>query len=707
MGNLIFKELELSEEMQKAIIDMGFEEATPIQSRTIPLILDGKDVIGQAQTGTGKTCAFGIPAIEMVKPDVDNIQVLILSPTRELAIQISEELKSLLKYKRGIRVLPVYGGQPIDRQIIALKKRPQIVIGTPGRIMDHMRRHTLKLSNLKMIILDEADEMLNMGFREQNKVIRDDSHRFLAVQGPAGCGKTSVALHRAAYLLYKHRNSLNAENILIFSPNQVFSDYISSVLPELGEENLNRMTFLSYGQKVLGSSWKLEDMNKLMEYILSGRNQPGYAERIRNIKYKSSKEFVKILKNYVEYLGDSGIRFSDIFHNNKVIISGKKISELYRKDYSYLPVFKRLQKLKQRLYFLLEPIERERIEEVRLTLADSGNFVDRGEIEARSILIVREEFRTAKDKIEAMTEIDLFDIYLRLFKDRKLFSQISNDHIPESFEQISFDTIEKIEGRQINYEDLSPILFLKGALGDITDTSSIKYVIVDEVQDYMPLQFEIIKLLFSQSSLTMLGDLNQSINPYIYAGSFESIVKILGEENSSLITLSKSYRSTKEITAFCRALLLRTEQSEYINRGGEKPHITGFSTKEELYSSIALEIGKLTDKGLRSIAVICKTAWGSLKAYEQIKSNIRTGIKLITAEDTEYSTGTVVIPSYLSKGLEFDAVLVLCTDGENYDYEEERRLFYTVCTRALHELRIYHTGEIPRFIEEVDKDLYL
>lgn len=145
---------------------MGFEEATPIQSQTIPQILKGIDLIGQAQTGTGKTCAFGIPAIEMLDPQNEGIQVLILSPTRELAIQISEELRDVSKYKEGIKILPVYGGQPIDRQIAALKKRPQIIIGTPGRIMDHMRRRTLKLADLKMLILDEADEMLNMGFRE-------------------------------------------------------------------------------------------------------------------------------------------------------------------------------------------------------------------------------------------------------------------------------------------------------------------------------------------------------------------------------------------------------------------------------------------------------------------------------------------------------------------------------------------------------------
>jgi ATP-dependent RNA helicase DeaD len=171
MSNLIFTELNLSRETQKAIAEMGFEEATPIQSKSIPHILNGSDVIGQAQTGTGKTCAFGIPVIEMINPDNIGIQALVLCPTRELAIQSAEELKKVSKYKKGIKILPIYGGQPIDRQIMALKQHPQIIIGTPGRIMDHMRRNTLKLMNLKMLILDEADEMLNMGFREDIDII--------------------------------------------------------------------------------------------------------------------------------------------------------------------------------------------------------------------------------------------------------------------------------------------------------------------------------------------------------------------------------------------------------------------------------------------------------------------------------------------------------------------------------------------------------
>jgi ATP-dependent RNA helicase DeaD len=166
MNKLRFDELSLSPEMQRAIADMGFEEASPIQTEAIPVIMEGRDVIGQAQTGTGKTAAFGIPAIESIDPKDRRVQTLILCPTRELAVQVSEEISRLIKYKNGISVVPIYGGQSYDRQLRALKQGVQIVIGTPGRVMDHIERGTLQLDAVKKIILDEADEMLDMGFRE-------------------------------------------------------------------------------------------------------------------------------------------------------------------------------------------------------------------------------------------------------------------------------------------------------------------------------------------------------------------------------------------------------------------------------------------------------------------------------------------------------------------------------------------------------------
>ena len=173
MTNLKFEELHLSKELIRAVKDMGFEEATPIQSKAITKILQGKDVIGQSQTGTGKTAAFGLPCIDMIDVENKKLQAVILSPTRELAIQICEEFRKFLKYKEDIKVVPVYGGQPIERQIGALKKGVQIVVGTPGRIMDHMKRRTLKMETVKMVVLDEADEMLDMGFREDIELILD------------------------------------------------------------------------------------------------------------------------------------------------------------------------------------------------------------------------------------------------------------------------------------------------------------------------------------------------------------------------------------------------------------------------------------------------------------------------------------------------------------------------------------------------------
>lgn len=166
-----FEELQLDDRIIRAITEMGFEEASPIQAQAIPVVLEGRDMIGQAQTGTGKTAAFGLPLLQNVDPKVKKLQAVVLLPTRELAIQVAEELRRFAKFMHGIKVLPVYGGQDIVRQIRALKDGTQIVVGTPGRVMDHMRRKTVKMDHVHTVVLDEADEMLNMGFLEDMETI--------------------------------------------------------------------------------------------------------------------------------------------------------------------------------------------------------------------------------------------------------------------------------------------------------------------------------------------------------------------------------------------------------------------------------------------------------------------------------------------------------------------------------------------------------
>ena len=174
MERLQFSELNCSKEILRAVEDMGFEEATPIQTMAIPVALAGKDLVGQAQTGTGKTAAFAIPMLENIDLSNKSVQTLVLCPTRELAVQISEEVNRIGKYMRGLHILPIYGGQDIERQIRGLRSGAQVIIGTPGRVLDHLRRKTLKLNKLKMLVLDEADEMLNMGFREDIELVIEE-----------------------------------------------------------------------------------------------------------------------------------------------------------------------------------------------------------------------------------------------------------------------------------------------------------------------------------------------------------------------------------------------------------------------------------------------------------------------------------------------------------------------------------------------------
>jgi DNA helicase-2/ATP-dependent DNA helicase PcrA len=207
--------------------------------------------------------------------------------------------------------------------------------------------------------------------KEQNKVIRDDKHRHLMVLGPAGSGKTSIALHRAAYLLYRHKDTLNAKSIVIFSPNQVFNDYISSVLPKLGEENINQTTFMEYAARILEGDLNLEDFNDQMEYLVAEDRGREYDTRLKGINFKASLDFLALIRNYESLFEKECIIFEDIFFNDKTVISKEELQSLFQKEYTYLPVVKRLMKIRQRVLFLMEPLEKERLKEIEEELANA------------------------------------------------------------------------------------------------------------------------------------------------------------------------------------------------------------------------------------------------------------------------------------------------------------------------------------------------
>jgi DNA helicase-2/ATP-dependent DNA helicase PcrA len=520
--------------------------------------------------------------------------------------------------------------------------------------------------------------------REQNKVIRNEEYKNLIVQGPAGSGKTSIALHRIAFLLYKHREKITPQNIVIFSPNEIFNDYISNVLPQLGEDNMLQTTFKDYMHKALGSKFIKEGYSDLMEYILTSKAEPDYEKRIKNIKYKSSVEFIDVLKQYATYVEKRDRNFKDIIFREKVIVSSKELEELFHKDFINLPFKRRLDRMRERLIFLVRPYERERINQVYEELWNTGSYIDKTEVTEKSIVSVREEMKYIYQEINRVTEFDLMDIY------KKLYENLDED--------IKSYTLANLEAQKLNYEDQPPLLYLKGALGDLPKTSEIKYVIIDEAQDYTPLQYEIFYQLFKSASITMLGDLNQSINPFMNVGDYGNIAHIFPKDNTCIINLTKSYRSTMEITKFARGILNKEVTAEYVERRGDKPVVISFSEEESIKERILKDIEMYKEEGYKSIGIITRTAKEADIVYIFLKD--KAEVKAITKDEDEYINGTLVIPSYLSKGLEFDVVLVYNAGNENYSSEEERLLFYTACTRALHKLCVYYTGELTPLLKE-------
>lgn len=534
--------------------------------------------------------------------------------------------------------------------------------------------------------------------REQNKVIRNEEYKNLIVQGPAGSGKTSVALHRIAYLLYKHRDKITPKNIVIFSPNDIFNEYISDVLPELGEDNMCQTTFKEYMHKALGGGLSKENYSEMMEYILASKKEADYKIRINNIKFKSSKEFIDILKSYVTFMEKEDTNFKNIKFRGDLIISSQDLDELFFKDYIKLPRKRRLQKIRERILFLLKPYEEQRIEEVAGELKDSGSYLDKAEIIEHSTAMVKNELKEIYHEINRITKFDLMGIYKKLFENLEFFLKNSNIKFNEKkISEIRSYTLEKIKVHRLNYEDQIALLYLKGAMGDLPKTSEIKYVIIDEAQDYSPLQYEIFYQLFNHANMTILGDLNQSINPFMNVGDYKNISHIFAEDNTCIINLTKSYRSTMEITKFSRRLLDKGLETQCVERSGEEPLLLGFSNEKAIKERLLGDIKIYNEKNYKSIGIITKTAKEANEVYNFLKD--KTNVRSIMKDDDEYVSGTLIIPAYLAKGLEFDVVIIYNAGDENYSCEEERLLLYTACTRALHVLRVYYSGNITPLLK--------
>ncbi|WBW94853.1 RNA polymerase recycling motor HelD [Oceanirhabdus sp. W0125-5] len=544
--------------------------------------------------------------------------------------------------------------------------------------------------------------------KEQNRVIRNKNEDILIVQGPAGSGKTSIALHRAAYVLYKYRDrGLKSDNIVIFSPNEIFNDYISEVLPELGEDKISQTTFMEYAIGSLRGRYEIEDGYEQMEQILSIEGNKSNKLRKDSIKFKGTLEFQKIISRYIKHLEQNNIKFKDIYFKEWRIITGDELNDLYYNTYGKWPIKYRYKEMVKDIEYRIKKsnIKKLRYEQLEKEFDKENKYCYEGR-ESISDLLNREmvSFRNYINNLLSIKEIE---VYKKLIRDRELFNKMARGiELPVAIREILRRTISNLNSNKIEFEDITPLLYIKHVLGDMKNTTNIKYVIIDEAQDYSPFQYKLFKELYPKAGFTILGDINQSINPYVNTIDYSIISDIFNHKSSNIIELQKSYRSTKEISDFTRRII-NNEKILNVSRAGEKPKLIKASNYNEKIKRIKKDIESMVSGGIESIAIICRTAATASKVYRDLKEREVVNINLIKKEDEKFKSGINIVPSYLSKGLEFDSVIIFDGDEHVYSKEEERLLFYTICTRALHKLSIYYKGNPSRFINHIDDDLLM
>lgn len=588
--------------------------------------------------------------------------------------------------------------------------------------------------------------------KEQNAIIRDDSSRMLIVQGAAGSGKTSAALQRVAYLLYKHRERLTADQIVLFSPNPMFNSYVSTVLPELGEENMQQTTFQEYLDHWLGSAFQLEDLFDQIEYVLTAESEEGYEARLSGIKYKASESFLQAIQSYAEWLKREGMLFKAVCFEDRELITAEQIKN---KFYSYDPsmgLASRVMLVQEWLLRELTALERkERTEdwvEEELNYLDKEQYaevyrklnresalldfseqyalafermsgterLDEAEIgyaereeELLRQMVVRERFKPIRRNVKKLKFVDVHGVYIQLFGDEAAYLRMTNEtELPARWAEMCAQTTEKLDRFEIFYEDATPYLYLKELIEGVRTNTEVRHLFIDEGQDYSLFQYKFLKKLFPRARMTVLGDFGQAI--FTQATNLHEsdspLLQLYGVEETRLIRLVRSYRSTREIVEFTKPLLRGGEEIVSFERSGEKPLLIQEASAEKRAERIAAGLALLQDEGYGSIAVIAKTAAESLEAYEALKAKGCEALRLVTKKTPVFERGVMVIPAYLAKGVEFDAVFIYDASSRVYNRESERKLFYTACTRAMHRLLLYSTGEWTPYLREVNPALY-
>lgn len=472
--------------------------------------------------------------------------------------------------------------------------------------------------------------------REQNQIIRNEDIRTLIIQGVAGSGKTSIALHRIAYLLYTFRDSISSKDILIISPNKVFSDYISNVLPELGEETVPETSMEQILSGVLEHKYKYQTYFGLVNELLE---KPS-SSLIDRIAYKASFGFISELDKFILHIENTYFKAADVKLTKYITIPAPFIEEQYLRFNRY-PIRRRFDAMADYMLDMLKI-------QYAFTVTTAGRNLLKKEI--RLMFAGNNDIQVYKDFFKWTNNPGMF-------KMRK--------------------------GHTLEYSDLAPLAYLHLALeGNGNQPFRVKHLLIDEMQDYSPIQYKVIQKLFPCRK-TVLGDAGQSVNPY-GSSTAETIQKSLTA--SEIMKLCKSYRSTFEITDFAQKIHPNAEL-EPVARHGEKPQILQFGSAVEELSGIMGLISTYRKSGYKSLGIICKTEQQAREMADVLKS-YANDISFLSSQSSAFVQGIVITSAHMAKGLESDEVIIPQTDERNYRSEIDKSMLYVAVTRAMHRLTL-------------------
>ena len=475
--------------------------------------------------------------------------------------------------------------------------------------------------------------------REQNKIIRDEESQCMLIQGVAGSGKTSIALHRVAYLLYRFKEELSSRNILIISPNKVFADYISNVLPELGEENITAMEMENFVRSLLGWNFKFQTFYEQVEALVQERDD----KMKTGIRLKASLAFAKRLEEFARWLELNNFQPSAIYVAG-ACESPARLKVIYNCTQD--------KPLKERINEIVDVI-----------LRDAGSC-KRG---------LRADIRR---KIAQMFQVtDAFSAY-RLF-----------------FEKIQREQYAPVKKAKMDYADVFPYLYLLPYFEKVTFYNPVKYLLIDEMQDYTPVQYMVLKKLFN-CKMTILGDSLQAVNPYS-STRLEDIRAIF--TSAVTLELNKSYRSSYEIMQLAQKIIY-SEKLQPIERHGEVPIIAGYENGESMLNAITERVRAFKQSGYKSLGIICKTQEHARTVFQAVVDACPEA-SLLDSASKGFPGGVMVVSSHLAKGLEFDSVIVPDVSAKEYCTDVDRHLLYVACTRAMHHLYLCYVGECCEFVK--------